>query len=218
MTTQTPAGEGQPFPPPEGVDPVRWAAAVARFSANHVVDPRTGCWIGRETPNTFGYIQASLCGRRWLAHRLAYALRHGPIPEGLHVLHGCDNRLCRNPDHLRVGTQRDNLQDAKERDRLPRGPGSRPRKLTGRDAVTIQGLRWFDKLTLSQLAEAFGVGILAIRAVLGGKAHVAAMEAEHDRWAAEEAAKVAGAAAEPETAAAEITKAGATPETAKAVA
>lgn len=205
MTTQTPAGEGQPFPPPAGVDPERWAAAVARFLANHVVDPQTGCWVGREKPTGDGYIRVKLCGRRWLAHRLAYALRHGPIPDGLNVLHGCDNRLCRNLDHLRVGTQRDNLQDAKERRRLPIGPGSRPRKLSGRDALTVFGMR-MGPHTVPQIAEEFGVSVRTVRQVLRGRAWGDAIGAEVDAALAAEAEARAGAA--PETAA-ETTQAGA---------
>ena len=135
------------------------------------------------------------------SHRFAYTLRHGPIPEGLNVLHGCDNRRCYNWDHLRVGTQRDNAQDAKERDRLRIGPGSNPRKLTGRDAVAIQGMRWFEKLTLPQLAEAFNVSVWTIKAVLSGKARVAAAEAHIDAVLAAKAEARARAA--PETTEAE---------------
>jgi hypothetical protein len=45
------------------------------------------------------------------AHRVAWTVAVGPIPEGLNVLHHCDNRPCCNPAHLWLGTQRDNLLD-----------------------------------------------------------------------------------------------------------
>lgn len=50
-------------------------------------------------------------GQRWLAHRLAWTEANGPIPDGLCVLHSCDNPRCCNVDHLFLGTQKDNAAD-----------------------------------------------------------------------------------------------------------
>lgn len=50
-------------------------------------------------------------GKRVRASRLVFTEKHGPIPEGLNVLHTCDNTLCINPDHLFLGTLSDNTQD-----------------------------------------------------------------------------------------------------------
>lgn len=57
------------------------------------------------------------------AHRYAYEQAHGPIPEGFVILHECDNPSCINPEHLRAGTQADNLADMTDKGRRARVHG-----------------------------------------------------------------------------------------------
>lgn len=80
-----------------------------------------GCleWTGRKTAK--GYGQVVVARRDVRAHRFAYALVNGPVPAGMMVLHSCDNPSCVNPDHLRVGTAKDNWRNAIERNRLAPG-------------------------------------------------------------------------------------------------
>jgi hypothetical protein len=69
---------------------------------------------------TYGYgaIGAGSGSRRTLkAHRVMWEWFNGPIPEGLHILHRCDNRRCVRPDHLYPGTDADNVRDMWERGR-----------------------------------------------------------------------------------------------------
>lgn len=56
--------------------------------------------------------------RSHLAHRVSWELWNGPIPAGQAVLHECDNPICVRPDHLFLGTQQDNLADARSKGRL----------------------------------------------------------------------------------------------------
>jgi hypothetical protein len=81
-----------------------------RFWAKVVVHPG-GCWEwrGRRMPKGYGKLNRGT--KTVYAHRLAFELRNGPIPDGLYVLHKCDNPPCINPDHLFLGTQADNVRD-----------------------------------------------------------------------------------------------------------
>ncbi|AGY48713.1 HNH endonuclease [Bacillus phage Staley] len=64
-----------------------------------------------------GYFLISRNGKRYKAHRYSYMVNHGEIPKGLVVRHKCDNHLCINPEHLELGTIKDNVRDMIERGR-----------------------------------------------------------------------------------------------------
>jgi hypothetical protein len=93
------------------------------------------CWEWQGARNEHGYGWfGPTHGEGAKAHRVAWELTNGPIPEGLCALHHCDNPPCCNPGHLFLGTKRDNTLDmwAKGRGRQPQLPG----ELNGRALLT----------------------------------------------------------------------------------
>jgi hypothetical protein len=94
---------------------------IARFWAKVDRSDPDGCWpwIGHRIRKGYGIHWAF--NRKTVAHRRAYELTYGSIPDGLFVCHHCDNPPCCNPDHLFVGTNSDNMQDCIRKGRFSKG-------------------------------------------------------------------------------------------------
>lgn len=78
-----------------------------------VIMTESGCWgwFTRNGPLKKGYSKMVIAGRTESGHKVSWVIHNGPIPEGLIVMHRCDNTVCTNPDHLQVGTYKDNMTD-----------------------------------------------------------------------------------------------------------
>jgi HNH endonuclease len=161
------------------------ARYVARF--NELVQKASGdgCWLWLGSRDIGGYGRAVVRPRRAMAaHRASWLIHVGPIPEGLCVLHHCDNRPCVRPDHLFLGDRADNARDmaAKGRQHVQRNPGARPvcppeRKARGernpRARVTADQVleirrRFAAGERKASLCRAFGVGFCAITSIVTG--------------------------------------------------
>lgn len=123
-----------------GVAPEDVAVIIRRFWSK-VNKNDTGCWLWTANRVKFGHGQFTFRDRdrkqhHVIAHRAAWELSYGRIPDGLCVLHRCDVPACQRPDHLFLGSQQDNLNDARTKGRLDE---SRPRTrtLTYQDRWTI---------------------------------------------------------------------------------
>ncbi len=117
------------------------------------------CMVWPRSRNGHGYGQIKMKSKPNQAlHRVSYELAVGPIPEGLCVLHKCDNRPCFRPSHLFLGTKQDNSDDciAKGRARKRHGEAVNTAKLTADQVREIRKLRT-DGWTQQALGDKFGV-------------------------------------------------------------
>lgn len=127
---------------------------VAHFWAR--VNKTEGCWLWRGTiGNRYGTLKFHK--KRWMAHRLAWTLVNGNIPENMNVLHKCDVPLCVNPGHLFLGTHKDNMNDMAVKNRRKgkaRGECHGRAKLTEQDILNIRNSSEKHR----DLAARYGVG------------------------------------------------------------
>jgi len=128
-----------------------------------------GCWEwqGPKWGSNKAYGQCSWFGKPTNAHRVAYLLYVGAIPRGMSVCHHCDNPACVRPDHLFLGTPKDNTHDAMRKGRLTkpplRVPGHRyEAKTTFADRASIHRLH-AEGVALREIARRFGVTHGAVR-------------------------------------------------------
>lgn len=143
-----------------------------RLIEKSIPEPNTGCWLWEAShkPNGYGYMWAGT--KKEHSHRLSYTLFKGPIPNGLNILHKCDQPACINPDHLFTGTQAENLQDCVRKGRHTKvalkGSTNPKAKLTDAD---IQEIRATPKRPryLYDLATKFGVSRGTICSVKRGR-------------------------------------------------
>ncbi len=129
-----------------------------------------GCWEWQGHILHNGYGQASVGGKLFRAHRLSFSLFCGDIPEGILVLHKCDNRKCVRPDHLFLGSHSDNMQDCVAKGRIARSIGeSNPAaKLTYSQVHGIK-VRALAGEPVRYIAEEFGVSQSLVRQIRSGK-------------------------------------------------
>lgn len=125
----------------------------------------SGCWMWPGHTDKDGYGRTKFNGKTTVAHRAVYRFVCGEIPPGKYLCHKCDNPPCCRPDHLFVGTQKENCADAKAKDRHSRGERNGISKLTD-DAV--RDIRT-SKLTQWELARKYGVWQAAIWQVIHRK-------------------------------------------------
>ena len=120
-----------------------------------------GCLDWMHATNRMGYGVVGRGGKTVLTHRAAWELVHGPIPEGLHILHRCDRPICGNVQHLFLGTHLDNMQDMAAKSRVRSN-------LTEADVRAIREMR-ARGVARPRVASLFGIDLSTVSRITGGK-------------------------------------------------
>lgn len=135
------------------------------------VDKADDCWIWTGGKTYGGYGVFCLDGQMRRAHRIAWIITNGPIPDGMEVLHRCDNPPCVNPAHLCLGTHQDNMDDMARKGRGnhfgTRGEQNGKARLTTRDIRLIREMVG-SGMTHKAAARQFGVARTTVTAIIRG--------------------------------------------------
>jgi hypothetical protein len=146
------------------------AANLQRFWSR--VNKTGDCWLwmagAAQGYGEFYWLERGKHNRFYRAHRFSYELHFGPIPPGLFVLHNCDNRACVRPEHLRLGTNQDNMNDKVVRRRHPahRGAWAPGRKLTNKHVSEIRRRYAAGAITQKALASLYGISLRTVSDVI----------------------------------------------------
>jgi len=157
-------------------------AFIARFWSRIVKHPDvpgqpTACWEwqgGRATSMRYGIVALGYTPERKkivdYAHRIAWILVHGPVPEGQCVLHHCDNPICCRDEHHFLGSRTDNSRDMVSKRRHVHGAEHPAAKLTEAEVVEARTAFATGLFTVAALATEYGVHVTGMGRLLTGKA------------------------------------------------
>jgi hypothetical protein len=140
-------------------------SAIERFNLSYVEEVNTGCWNWIANYRRYGHLKVD--GKNTAAHRFSYSHFNGEIPEGLLVCHKCDNSLCVNPNHLFLGTYKDNHNDMVAKNRRASFAGEK----NGRsklNAIQAQEIKSISK-SYREIAKQYNVSHTIVALIKKGK-------------------------------------------------
>lgn len=123
----------------------------------HFTQRGDGCWLWTGGVQSKGYGTFSFDDTPFYAHRFSYELHKGAIPSGMCVCHHCDTPRCVNPEHLFLGTPKDNSVDMAAKGRSVSGDRCHWARLTSSQVIELRSLFATGQWTGKQLAERYGI-------------------------------------------------------------
>lgn len=148
------------------------AKDVARFwSKVTKTDNPDDCWNWTGFLDKGGYGHIHINRKVVTAHRTAFVITFGVVPDGLHILHRCDNRRCCNPSHLFLGTNANNVKDrdVKGRNRVGYGERCARSKLTYAQVAEIKYKHMHEGIGSTTLGREYGVNKSTILRIVSEK-------------------------------------------------
>lgn len=150
---------------------IRSMSLLERLSYNSKM-LKNGCIVWTGYVEKTGYATMRFKGNRIKVHRASWIAHNGDIPDGLLILHKCDNRKCINPDHLFIGTQQDNMDDMKTKGRDNRvGVKGSKNHNTNIDEVDVKMIRqrFIDGESRKTLMCDYQLGKTTLQSILSNK-------------------------------------------------
>jgi hypothetical protein len=141
-----------------------WQEQIAIFLARFSDNSQCWEWSGSWASTGYGRLNPKR-GFTVSAHRGAWEVVNGPIPNGLFVLHHCDNPPCCNPSHLFLGTPKDNTQDMLTKGRNPHGEQHYRARLTAPQVVAIRA----DARSHRSIAADYSIARVTVTAIKNGR-------------------------------------------------
>ena len=148
--------------------------------------PSGDCWIWKgmiQLGKRGGYGHLVVNGKIKKSHRISWELQHGRIPDGLQVLHRCDIRACVNPNHLFLGTNKDNVDDKIAKGRHLRGEEASRYSNPKRGEEQANAKFSDEKVLEMRKLYQSGLSIKEIATMIGERQNVVNMIVHGRRWA-----------------------------------
>lgn len=149
-------------------DRYKTALFQSRVLDKIVINPNTGCEEFTGALNDQGYGRVCFRREQFYVHKKIWEIKNGPVPKGLVVRHLCHNRLCCKIEHLTIGTQKDNMQDAVKADRQAKGTKIPQSKLNEEKVLEIRKL-YTEGMSQKNIAKMYGVNSSNISFIVNKK-------------------------------------------------